>query len=76
MRSQPVLCPLHMYQRKWCDGECADARRKLAKIGSDLRQYWYDRRRGVSVMPMDEFRNRGLLRSPTDPPLWQAWRVA
>jgi hypothetical protein len=72
-----MLCPLHMYQRRWCNDACAAERRELARIGADLRQYWHDRRRGVGVMRPAEYRSRGYTRRASDLPLWQAWgRVA
>lgn len=58
MRRPPRLCPLHMYQRARCNKKCADARRVLTKIGSDLRQYWYDRRHGVRPISPGEWRIR------------------
>ena len=70
MRRQPYLCPVHLFERMLCDGYCLAHRQDLRRLQSDYRQYWYDRRRGVGVMPAPRFEH------VRQQPLWRAWRVA
>jgi len=53
-----MLCPVHVFSRQQCTWRCASARAELKRLGNDYRQYWYDRRRGVKVMHLSEYRAR------------------
>ena len=52
------VCPVHVFSRQQCSRTCAPARVELRKLGNDYRQYWFDRRHGVKVMPLAEYRAR------------------
>jgi hypothetical protein len=70
------LCPVHLYARRSCSRRCAKARRVLIRLGADYREYWYDRARGIGVMPITEFERRynmAAAKARARLPLWQAW---
>jgi len=56
--SQSVICPVHGFERRKCTVRCFAARREMQRINAQLREYWYDRRRGVGVMDAGEYRVR------------------
>jgi len=66
---------VHHYERLLCDADCALARYKLRHLERDYRQYWYDRRRGVPPMRLQQFvkLQRAYARKR---PLWRVWDVA
>ena len=58
--SQPVsqVCPVHLFSRQQCSYTCAWNRKELKRLGNAYRQYWYDRRHGVKVMPAFQYQLR------------------
>lgn len=70
MRYPEYVCPVHVHQRFLCGTLCADRRLELTKLGRDYRQYWYDRRRGISARrAAPNSRPRGW-RQNRNRPLW------